>query len=84
MNLYKISQCVNTGYDTFDAAVVAAPDEAAARNMNPAHGGPMNWTALDNYPSWARNPVDVRVELIGVAAEGTHQSLIVASIQNPG
>lgn len=39
MNLYLISQNVNSGYDTFDAAVVAAPNEIAARRMHPGGNG---------------------------------------------
>lgn len=35
MNLYKISQSINAGYDTFSSAVVAAPTLERARNINP-------------------------------------------------
>lgn len=30
MKLWLLSQTENTGYDTYDAAVVAAPDDATA------------------------------------------------------
>ena len=35
MNLYKISQSINTGYDTFSSAVVAATTLERARNIHP-------------------------------------------------
>jgi len=35
MNLYLIKQDINNDYDTYDSAVVAAPDEEAARKMHP-------------------------------------------------
>lgn len=35
MNLYLITQSENNNYDSFDFAVVAAPDEETARNMDP-------------------------------------------------
>jgi len=34
LNLYLISQKINTDYDTYDSAVVCAPDEITAKNMN--------------------------------------------------
>lgn len=69
MNLYKISQTVNRGYDTYDSAVVAAETEEAARNTRPYDYG---------TPGWAK-PEYVRVELIGLAVEGTTAGVIVAS-----
>lgn len=38
MNLYKITQTVNTGYDTYSGAVVAAENEDAARRTHPSEG----------------------------------------------
>ena len=35
MNLYKISQSLNTGYDTFSSAVVAATTLERAKNIHP-------------------------------------------------
>ncbi len=35
MNLYLISQNVNGDYDTYDSAVVAAPNEHYAKHMHP-------------------------------------------------
>ena len=58
MNLYLVSQSVNNDYDTYDAMIVAAPDEETARNMHPkGYRAPFDTT-------WA-HPSDVYVELIG-------------------
>ena len=35
MNLYKISQSINTGYDTFSSAVVASPTLERAKSIHP-------------------------------------------------
>ena len=37
MNIYLIEQTVNNGYDTFDSAVVIAPDMETARKTVPSH-----------------------------------------------
>ena len=34
LKLYRISQTVNTGYDTYDSAVVVAESEDAAREIH--------------------------------------------------
>ena len=78
MKLYKISQQENNDYDTFDSAVVAAPDEETARLMNPASGGPVyKWN--DRYNSWCSSPDLVLVELLGTAKPGTKTGVIVSS-----
>ena len=38
MQLFLISQDQNKGYDTYDWAVVAAPGDETARQMNPETG----------------------------------------------
>ena len=94
MKLWKISQTVNTGYDTYDSAVVAAEDEATARRMSPSSyyqwsDGDSRWHSLnsdgkmDDEPSrclsWAEEILSVEVTLIGYAVEGTSAGVIVAS-----
>jgi hypothetical protein len=70
MNLYLISQDVNTDYDTYDAAVVAAETEEEARNISPR--------GYISLSTWA--PVEkVQVELIGKAIKGTEVGIILAS-----
>ena len=78
MNIYKISQTENTDYDTYDSAVVAAPDETVARNMNPRDGSMMTdeeWTY--HYSAWCSSPESVQVEYIGDTYRP--QGLILAS-----
>jgi hypothetical protein len=36
MKIYRISQNINDGYDTYDSAVVAADNEEDARNIHPS------------------------------------------------
>jgi len=88
MNLYKISQDENDGYDTFDSAVVAAESEDDAKRMNPANiweglsynDADENGRFNDNaFGVWATNISAVKVELIGVAADGIERGVIVAS-----
>lgn len=73
MNLYLISQTINSGYDTYDAAVVAAVDEAAARLLNPGHDP--HW----ERDSWADSPDQVTVEHLGLAAAGINAGVLLAS-----
>lgn len=87
MNLYRVSQTENDGYDTYDGAIVAAPDEATARKIHPSMAGDLrmwvdgsdnkDWTG--HYPTWARHPDAVTVELVGVAASGVPMGTVLAS-----
>jgi hypothetical protein len=88
MNLYKIEQSANTGYDTYDSAIVAAENETEARYTDP--GGCLFWHA---EKGWARpdgnhsyamagtwtTPDNVTATLIGKAVEGTPRGVILAS-----
>jgi hypothetical protein len=83
MNLYKISQNVNTDWDTYDSAIVAAPDADKARVMHPNgiksdrldRKEPSRFTTGD----WVKEIDDVTVELIGIAADGIQRSVICSS-----
>jgi hypothetical protein len=83
MNLYKISQTINDDYDTYDSAIVAAPDEEKARVMHPNgvksdrldRKTPISFSMGD----WVVYPSDVKVELIGVASEKTQREVILSS-----
>lgn len=57
MNLYKISQTINGGYDTFDAAIVAAESENEARDIHP------NGEGYETLYGWC-SPEYVKVELL--------------------
>lgn len=76
MNLYRLSQDDETGYDTYSDCVVAAVDEEAARHIRPDGG--TEWASMFGG-TWARYPNLVKVELIGTAVEGTVSGVICAS-----
>ena len=86
MNLYLISQEENTDYDTFDSALVAAPNADVARQIHPEE----EWgheeraelweeAARTVYTAWASNPSQVKVKLIGKAANGIQEGIIMTS-----
>lgn len=79
MKLFLISQDENNDYDTYDSAVVCAPDEAAARLMDPGgnDGAPPRWEC--KYSSWCSSPEKVAVQLIGDAAPGLPLGVVCAS-----
>lgn len=84
MKLYRISQEENNGYDTYDSAVVAAPDEETAKDIAPDNYSTrcvmVDWErAKRAYSDWAKTRDAVKVEYIGEAKEGTEQGVIVAS-----
>lgn len=79
MKLFLIEQQINTDYDTYDSAVVCAPDEETARNMSPDSGDPVNWKKDQSYSSWAYAPEQVKVTYLGEAVEGSIQGVVVAS-----
>jgi hypothetical protein len=79
MKLFLISQTENDDYDTYDSAVVCAPDEAAARLMDPGadNGKPFDFGR--QYSSWCSSADKVTVELIGDAATGLPLGVVCAS-----
>ena len=78
MNIYKISQSENNGYDTFDSAIVAAESEEKARLINP--DGEWYYNQKEKYyTAWAYKPEQVTVQFLGVAKEGTESGIILAS-----
>ena len=92
MNLYLISQTENSGYDTFDSAVVAAPTPQEATEIHPygylwANGewtypgginSPSRGTPVRHDGTWC-SPSQVSATLIGAAKEGTSPGVILAS-----
>lgn len=80
MNLYLIFQEENIDYDTYNAAVVCAPDEETARNMHPGNGISHeidSWSR--GFRCWCSSPNQVTVKYIGKANEGIEQCVILAS-----
>lgn len=71
MNLYKISQDVDRGWETFDSAVVVAKSAEEAKKIVPDFNTYGNY--IDEYApnlefrreSWVK-PEDIKVEFIGV------------------
>ena len=86
MKLYLIGQSERMDYDTFDSAVVAAPNADVARQIHPEEEWGHEERAelwedakTDNYGSWASKPENVTVKLIGDATPGTAEGVILAS-----
>ena len=75
--LYKLSQSVNNGWDTYDSAVVCACDEAAARRIHP-NGYETMEIEVEKYPSWC-SLKDVKVEFIGTTTDRMAEGVVVAS-----
>jgi hypothetical protein len=82
MNLYKISQTSNSNYDAYDAAIVCAETEAAARAIIPSDApedAPTAWPG--NRYRWCQTIDQVTVELIGTATPGTPEGVVLASFK---
>lgn len=78
MNLYKISQHVNKGYDTYDSAVVCAETAIDAQNMDPGTGKEItNWE--HQYQNWAPYSDQVIVTFLGIADEEIPKGIVVSS-----
>ena len=87
MNIYRLSQSKNTGYDTWDSCVVIAKDEEEARMTHPYYryftDDPNdeynNWNGIDrSYGGWC-DAKYVSVELIGTAADGMERQVVCSS-----
>ena len=76
MNIYLISQEINFEYDTYDSAVVCAPDEATAKMIHPS-GNVLGTNKYDEF-TWC-SPEHVKVVLIGTAVPNSLQGVICAS-----
>lgn len=75
MKLWLISQNENNTYDTYDAVVVAAENEDAARFTHP-YGLDRDWS---EYSCWVRSPDKVTAKFIGEAAPDIKAGVILAS-----
>lgn len=77
MKLFRIFQTVNNDYDTYDSAVVCAPDEETARRMCPFSG---EVQAADSWSKHTWAPFDcVKAEYLGEAREGMPVGLVTSS-----
>jgi len=77
MFLYRISQDVNNGYDTYDSAIVCAESEDEAQMILP--GGYDDWDGKNGYSSTWCVVKDVQVEIIGIAANNLPKGVVIAS-----
>lgn len=79
MNLYLISQDENNNYDTYDSAIVCAPNEAVARTIHPGYNSTDIKYFHQEYSCWCSSPALVTVELVGIAHPNIPQGVVLAS-----
>jgi hypothetical protein len=92
MKLFRISQNIHNGYDTYSDAVVVAPDEATAKTIHPdQYEGRDPWPFVpnaddSNYPrnDWADTPDQVKAEYIGEAVEHLSQGAVICASYHAG
>ena len=83
MNLYLLEQNVNSEYDTYDSAIVAATTETEAKEIHPSIYNKdviysSDLSIWDWEGDWCK-PKDVMVTYIGTAKPGTNRGVILAS-----
>lgn len=82
MNLYRVWQDVNIGYDTFDSMVVIAESEDIAKSVHPLLR--LDWDGKsDKVSAWCDKEY-VKVELVGRALDGAKSGAIICSSFNAG
>ena len=81
MNLYLISQDVVDDYDTYSDAVVAAENEDEARTTHPDSSKRLP-RKNEHYLTWANDPAEVHVKLLGKAVAGTEAGVGCASFHS--
>lgn len=80
MKLFLISQSENNKYDTYDSAVVAAPDEETARVSSPFDDELItDWNKRWIRSAWCSSIEHVRVQYLGEAADDIKQGVVCAS-----
>lgn len=82
MKLFLITQTDNSGYDTYDSAVVAAENSNAARYIHPSRQAKKEWwkdnCSYGPLDTWAL-PAHVQVTFLGKAKYRTKPGVICAS-----
>ena len=82
MKLFKISQSVNTGYDTYNSAIVCAKDEVEARKWHPDgrnHADEKGDFPDIRYSTWADRVSQVEVIHIGTASPTCPIGIVLSS-----
>ncbi len=85
MRLFKISQTANTGYDTYDSAVICCGDDVQPQSFHP--DGYCRWVNMQwEYASGGRfyhsswvTPDQVIVEYLGEAGGNVPAGVVLAS-----
>lgn len=80
MKLWRIYQDVNDGYDTYDSAVVVAPDQETARTIHP--NGDNKWGGF--FKTWADRPEQVGAIYIGEADPKLESGSVIVASFNAG
>jgi len=75
VKLFLISQTENNDWDTWDAVVVCAESEDAARLIHPNHC--REWG--DSFSGWCSSPDLVTVEYIGEASDDLLPGVVLGS-----
>ena len=75
MNIYLLTQDIESGYDTYNGAVVCADNEDEARKIHPS-SYTIDWK---HDRSWCSSPDYVQVELIGKAKTNITKGVILSS-----
>ena len=90
--LWKLSQDVNNGYETYDSAVVVSCGHSAASLIHPA-GDKIEWNGVDwlwaddktefGMDDWAK-PRQITVQQIGEAGPGLEEGDVICASFNAG
>ena len=82
MYLYLITRNDGVDYDQYDSAVVAAPDEATAKDLierNSECWTNHTWKREGEFFKAEYNKLDITIELIGTAVDGIEPGIVVDS-----
>ena len=83
LKLYKISQDINNGYDTYDAAIVCASSEDEARHLHPRLGGLIADSRAHTLVTLSQIN-SVNVEYIGEASPNLDRPQVILASYNAG
>ena len=76
MKLYLLSQDENNDYDTYDAFIVCAENEADARTFKPDN---TMFNPERDSGAWTKNESAITCQEIGVANKNQERGVILAS-----
>ena len=77
MRLWLVRWPESTGYDVYDAVVVAAESAALAIEVHPERD--LYGTEEGDGHTWAADTADLEVTELGTAVSGTEEGVILAS-----